>query len=88
MIARKIIYSGNIDLKSALAVYDITRKIEITGEVEYISKDNSVELRLEGDPSMIKLVQHQVERKIPGAIKNKQVTLLPFHNYQTVNFIQ
>ena len=92
MIAKKIIYTGAIDLATALAMFDVTRKIEITGEVEFKLKnatnENTVELRLEGDPANIKLVQHQIERCHPKSIKGKEVVALAFHNYQSLNFLQ
>lgn len=86
MIARKITYRGNFDQASVAAIYDITRKTEITGEVRSQS-ESEVILNLEGDPSMIKLIQHQVERKVKTAIKEKTVEPIPYQNYIGVTFI-
>lgn len=80
MIARKIVYTGNIDETTLAAIYDVTRKTEITGEVRKKSS-NEVELNLEGDPSMIKLIQHQIERRVKTALKDKTVTQIPFQYY-------
>ena len=85
MIARKITYTGTLDMAAAEAIYDIVRKIEITGEVHF-KAPGKVVLDLEGDPSMIKLVQHQVERRVDGL--NKEVTQLPFKNYQGLDFFR
>ncbi len=83
MIARKIIYSGSLDTATAETIFDIVRKIEITGEVRFTTP-NVIELDLEGDPSMIKLVQHQVEHKVKGLTKTIQPE--PFKNYQGLDF--
>ena len=83
MIARKITYKGNFNQEAVGIIYDITRKNEITGQVRAVSPE-LVELNLEGDPSMIKLIQHQIERKIKTAITGKEVTQLPFSNYKGV----
>lgn len=85
MIARKITYTGSIDAITAEAIYDVVRKIEITGEVRFAAP-GKVELDLEGDPSMIKLIQHQVERKIQGL--SKEVTARPFSNWQGLDFLR
>jgi hypothetical protein len=82
MIARKISYKGTFDDAAVSAIFDITRKIEITGEVKPVSA-TLVELNLEGDPSMIKLIQHQIERKVK-TISGKEITQLPFSNYKGV----
>ena len=80
MIARKITYRGTFNQESLGAMYDITRKTEITGQVKSVS-ESEIELNLEGDPSMIKLVQHQIERKIKTLISDKTVTSIPYQNY-------
>ena len=84
MIARKITYEGDLNQEAAGLIFDISRKIEITGEVKKLN--NKVELHLEGDPSMIKLIEHQVERRLKGQIKNKTVERNPFRFYQTLTF--
>lgn len=86
MIARKITYRGHFDKAAVAAIYDITRKTEITGEVKAAS-ESEVVLNLEGDPSMIKLIQHQIERKVKTAIKEKSIEQIPFHNYIGVIFL-
>lgn len=86
MIARKIVYEGKFDDAHVADIFDITRKNEITGEVKKIS-DNAVELLLEGDPSQIKLIQHQIERKVKDAISAKSVTPIPFRYYSGITFL-
>jgi hypothetical protein len=86
MIARKITYKGNFNLETIGVIYDITRKIEITGQVKAKSPDEVV-LNLEGDPSMIKLVQHMVERKVKKAITGKTVEQIPYQYYVGVTFL-
>lgn len=83
MIARKITYTGPVDTATAEQIFDIVRKIEITGEVRFTTP-GKIELDLEGDPSMIKLIQHQVEHKVKGL--QKQVTPEPYKNYQGLDF--
>jgi hypothetical protein len=78
MIARKIVYHGNFNTDSVNEVFDITRKIDITGRIK-ANGGEEIELNLEGDPSMIKLIQHQIERKIE--VKNKVVTPIPYQSY-------
>ena len=85
MIARKITYTGRIDDATAEAIYDVVRKIEITGEVRFAAP-GKVELDLEGDPSMIKLIQHQVERKVQGL--SKVVEPRPYRNCQGLDFLR
>ncbi len=85
MIARKITYTGSIDTVAAEVIYDVVRKIEITGEVRFVAP-GKLELDLEGDPSMIKLVQHQVERRVQGL--KKDVVSRPFRNYQGLDFLR
>lgn len=80
MIARRIIYRGNFSQQALGEIYDITRKIEITGQVKSIS-DQEIELNLEGDASMIKLVMHMVERKVKTLISEKSITPIPYQNY-------
>jgi hypothetical protein len=86
MIARKITYKGNFNSQDVGVMYDITRKTEITGEVK-ANGTAEVVLNLEGDPSMIKLIQHQIERKVKLAITDKTVEQLPFMNYIGVTFL-
>lgn len=83
MIARKITYTGTFTPETVAQMYDIARKIEITGEVTHVN-DKVVELNLEGDPSMIKLIQHQIDRKVKSAITGKEITQLPFQYYQGI----
>lgn len=87
MIARKITYQGKLDTAAAETIFDIARRIEITGEIKYISP-NKVELDLEGDPSMIKLIQHQVERRLKGAVEGKEVIVLPYRNYTGLDLLR
>jgi hypothetical protein len=86
MIARKITYKGNFNLESVGIIYDITRKIEITGEIRPHGNDEVV-LNLEGDPSMIKLVQHQIERKVKSAIIGKTIEQIPYNYYSGLKFL-
>ncbi len=85
MIARKIIYRGNFNEEVVGTMFDITRKNEITGVVRKIS-EREVELNLEGDPSMIKLIQHQIERKTKPFITGKEIQQIPFQYFVGVNF--
>lgn len=84
MIAKKIIYRGNFSEEAIGAMFDITRKNEITGLVKKIS-DKEVELSLEGDLSMIKLIQHQIERKVK--FTDKTIEPQPFQYFVGVTFI-
>lgn len=86
MIARKITYKGNFNPELAGTIYDITRKIEITGQV-LAQGNQEVVLNLEGDPSMIKLVQHMVEHKVKKAITGKTVEQIPYQYYVGVTFL-
>ena len=52
MIARKITYKGSFNSQIVSTIFDITRKIEITGEVRPVGSQEII-LNLEGDPSMI-----------------------------------
>jgi acylphosphatase len=85
MIARKIVYRGNFNEEIVGTIFDITRKNEITGIVKK-NNDKEVELLLEGDPSMIKLIQHQIERKVKGAILDKVIEHIPYQYYVGVEF--
>jgi acylphosphatase len=87
MIARKIVYQGRLDAQAAETIYDIARKAEITGEVKFVAPDR-VELALEGDPAQIKLVQHQVERRVKTQIENKEVLSVPFRYYHGLDFLR
>ncbi len=86
MIARKITYKGNFNSECIGTIIDITRKIEITGEVKP-NGSNEVILNLEGDPSMIKLVQHQIERKVKSAITGKTIEQIPYQYYSGLKFL-
>jgi len=86
MIARKITYKGNFNPETLGTIYDITRKIEITGEVKSQGPQEVV-LNLEGDPSMISLVQHMVERKVKTAITSKTVEQIPYQYFVGVTFL-
>jgi len=86
MIARRIVYKGQFNKESLSALFDITRKIEITGEVK--PKGNQeVILNLEGDPSMIKLLQHQIERKLKTVIQDKTIEPIPYQYYTGIVFL-
>lgn len=87
MIARKITYLGQLDAAAAETVFAIARRIEITGEIKYVGPDK-IELDLEGDPSMIKLVQHQVERELKSLVKHKEVASLPYRNYTGLDLLR
>ncbi len=87
MICRKITYRGNFDEKSAIAIFDITRRNEISGEVIYTSSQE-IQLNLEGDPSFIKLIQHQIEKSLKNKISHKDVNPLPYQQYTGINFIR
>jgi len=86
MIARKITYKGNFDQKCIGEIYDITRKAEITGQVK-AENNTEVVLNLEGDAAIIKLIQHQIERKVKTAITDKKVEDMPYKNYIGVIFL-
>ena len=80
MIARKITYHGNFTPEHVGQIYNITRNNEITGQVKSLGS-TTVELNLEGDPSQIKLIQHQIERQVKPSIQDKTVTQIPFQYY-------
>ena len=86
MIARTITYKGNFDPETVGIIYDITRKIDITGQVK-AQGSKEVVLNLEGDPSMIKLVQHLIEHKVKTAITGKTVDQIPFQYYTGITFL-
>lgn len=81
MIARKIVYTGSFNDESLDLICDITRRISITGEIKRKGTTH-IELDLEGDPSMIKLIQHQIERRVKTT--GKEVTPIPFANYHNL----
>ena len=83
MIARKITYLGKFTDELAGEVFDITRKNEITGVIKKVN-EREIELSLEGDPSQIKLIQHQIERKVKSYIQNKNVEQIPYQYYQGI----
>jgi hypothetical protein len=86
MIARKITYRGNFDEAAVAAIFDIARKTEITGQVKAPSTQEVV-LNLEGDPSMLKLLQHQIERKVKSSIQGKTVEQIPYQYYVGVTYL-
>ena len=86
MIARKITYKGSFNPQIVSTIFDITRKIEITGEVRPVGSQEII-LSLEGDPSMIKLIQHQIERKVKSAITGKTIEQIPYQYYSGINFL-
>ncbi len=86
MIARKITYRGNFNQISLGEIYTIARNNEITGQVKKVS-DQEVELNLEGDASAIKLIQHQIERKVKSSITNKTIEPIPYQYYVGVTFL-
>lgn len=83
MIARKIIYKGNITPEVVGNIFDITRKNEITGQVK-ASTPGQVELMLEGDAAVIKLIQHQIEHKMKTVFSEKTVEPIPYQYYKGV----
>lgn len=83
MIARKILYKGNFSPEMVGAIYDITRKNEITGQVK-AQAPGQVELLLEGDAAQIKLIQHQIEHKMKSSISEKAVEPIPYQYYKGV----
>ena len=85
MICRKINYFGTFEDKIAGDVFDIVRKVEITGIVTKKSKQ-CIELLLQGDPSMIKLTQHKIEHRLKAAITNKEIQIMPFQNLEGITF--
>jgi hypothetical protein len=87
MISKKITYQGNFGPEAIALIYDITRKNEITGFVKVVS-DKQVELDLEGDASVIKLIQHQIDRKVKTAITGKTVDPMPYQNYKGIILIK
>ena len=84
MIARRIVYHGTFSQDNVSTVFDITRKVDITGFVK-ANGTNQIELNLEGDPSMIKLIQHLVERAV--TITDKTVDQIPYQNYSGVTLL-
>lgn len=87
MIARKIIYKGQFNEEMAHLVFSIVRKNEITGEVKW-NQPQEIVLTLEGDPSQIKLIQHQIERRVKVAAQNKTIETIPYQNFHTVTFLK
>lgn len=85
MICKKIIYKGNFNQKILEKVYDITRKNEITGEIRNLNS-KEIHLNLEGDPSFIKLIQHQIENEISKSITEKTVSHLDYQNFKGLSF--
>lgn len=87
MIARKITYTGNLDVTTAEAIYDVVRDVEITGIVRFATA-GKVELELEGDPSQIQLAQHRVERAVKGHIQGKTVVPQGYRNLVGLDFFR
>lgn len=85
MISRKITYRGNFDKEAISTMFDITRKNSITGQVHALNAQ-AVELNLEGDASVIKLIQHRIERSVPS-ISDKIVETIPQQNFVGVTFL-
>ena len=85
MIARKITYRGSFNDQSVGMFFDISRKNEITGIVKRVS-ENEIVLNLEGDPSQIKLIQHQIEHKLKPHIQSKNIETIPYHYYKGLDF--
>ena len=86
MITRKITYRGNFTTQTVGDMFNITRNNEITGQVKHVN-DQQVDLLLEGDPSQIKLIQHQIERKVKTAIKDKTVEPMEMQYFVGVNLM-
>ncbi|WP_408099082.1 hypothetical protein ACJVC5_09210 [Peredibacter sp. HCB2-198] len=86
MIAKKITYRGNFNNETLGDIFNITRNNEITGLVKKVS-DQEVELSLEGDSAQIKLIQHQIERKVKTAIKDKSIESIPYQYYVGVTLL-
>lgn len=85
MIARKVIYRGNFTADAVADMFDIVRKNEITGEVR-ATNNKEVVLNLEGDPSVIKLIQHQIDRKAKAFIQEKNIEQIPYQHYEGLTF--
>lgn len=86
MIARKITYRGNMNRDALTIMFDITRKTEITGQVKAVS-DSEIELNLEGDASMIQLIQFRIERDAKAFIKEKNIIPMTYQYYVGVTLI-
>lgn len=86
MIARKITYRGSFSPENVAEIYNITRNNEITGEVKSLGTEG-IELNLEGDPAQIKLIQHQIERKVKAAISDKTIVQIPYQYYVGVQLL-
>lgn len=86
MVTRKITYHGNFQSESISAIVDLARKSEVSGQIK-TDTTKSVVLNLEGDPSFIKLLQHQIERKLKADISSKDVENLPYQYYIGLTFL-
>lgn len=86
MICRKIEYRGQFNDQVTGEIFDIVRKIEISGVVTKKSSE-VVELLLQGDPSMIKLAMHKIEHKVKTAIKDKVITPMSYQNISGIDFV-
>ncbi len=80
MIARRITYKGNFNQDTLGMIYEVARRNEITGQVKMVN-NNEIIMNLEGDPSFLKLVQHQVERTAKAYISGKNVEQIPYQRY-------
>ena len=86
MITRKVTYHGKFDSSAISAVVDLARKAELTGQVT-VPSPNTMVLNLEGDPSYLKLLQHQIERQLKAIITGKDVEILPYQYYVGLTFL-
>lgn len=86
MICRQLTYKGNFSSSNLEQFYKIARRIELAAVIKKIN-DQTVELVVEGDPSMIKLLQHQIERSLKDVIIEKQIISIPFRHISGINFI-
>ncbi|HXH30435.1 MAG TPA: hypothetical protein VNJ01_06460 [Bacteriovoracaceae bacterium] len=86
MITRKITYRGTMNDEAVGIIFRIARKNEITGQVKTISPEE-IQLNLEGDAAMIKLIQHQIEREAKEYIKDKTVEVMQYQYYVGVTLL-
>lgn len=86
MIARRITYKGNFNQEAVGLIYNIVRNHEMTGQIQMVN-EHEVVLNLEGDPSFIKLIQHQIERRAKSYITGKDVAQIPYQRYVGVTLL-
>ena len=86
MVTRKVTYHGNFEPASISAIVELARKAEVSGQIK-AEATKSVVLNLEGDPSFIKLLQHQIERKLKTVITGKDIENLPYQYYVGLTFL-